>query len=396
MEDKLKIAIVVSHPIQHFCPQYVSFAENKNITLKVFFGSALGHKKYIDKNFKEEIAWGNLDLHKFDHVFLNGEAVLQADKNLDAKSLEKELNDYHPDLLIGYGYFQRLQRRARRWALKNKIPIAYISDSEGRSQGRLKGLLKAFMLRRYFRPISYFLTVGDANEAYYLNHGVSPKKMIRMHFPIDTRQYRQCYANKAALRNVTRNEYGIGDTELILTVVGKLSSWKNQHHIIDALMLLEREGWYFRLFIIGSGEMREAWEEKATLLQHSKVHFSGFVPVEKLPGYYAATDIYIHPASLEPHSIAVSEAIYMGCPVIISDRCGSHGPADDVQQGINGSVFQFGNIEQLVSRIKELAGNQQKRAEFGANSHAIAAAFQQNAHYSVIEKLIAAIKNAAN
>src|SRR6185437_15671240 len=99
---------------------------------------------------------------------------------------------------------------------------------------------------------------------------------------------------------------------------------------------------------------------------------------------------------LEPHSIAVSEAIYMGCPVIISDRCGSHGPADDVQQGINGSVFQFGNIEQLVSRIKELAGNQQKRAEFGANSHAIAAAFQQNAHYSVIENLIAAIKNAAN
>jgi len=118
MEDKLKIAIVVSHPIQHFCPQYVSFAENKNVTLKVFFGSALGHKKYIDKNFKEEIAWGNLDLHKFDHIFLNGEAVLQADKNLDANSLEKELNEYHPGLLIGYGYFQKLQRRARRWALK--------------------------------------------------------------------------------------------------------------------------------------------------------------------------------------------------------------------------------------------------------------------------------------
>ena len=70
MVNKHKIGIVVSHPIQHFCPQYVSFAENRNIHLKVFFGSALGHKKYTDKNFKQEIAWGNLHLDKFDHVFL--------------------------------------------------------------------------------------------------------------------------------------------------------------------------------------------------------------------------------------------------------------------------------------------------------------------------------------
>src|ERR1017187_5570812 len=89
MFNKTRIGIVVSHPIQHFCPQYVSFAENKNITLKVFFGSALGYRKYVDLNFKKEIAWGNLNLDKFDHVFLNGEEVIQADKNLDAKNLEK-------------------------------------------------------------------------------------------------------------------------------------------------------------------------------------------------------------------------------------------------------------------------------------------------------------------
>ncbi len=86
-----RIAIVVSHPIQHFCPQYVSFAKNKNVSLKVFFGSALGYKKYVDVNFKQEISWGNLNLDKFDHIFLNGDAVLQSDKKLDALSLDKEL-----------------------------------------------------------------------------------------------------------------------------------------------------------------------------------------------------------------------------------------------------------------------------------------------------------------
>ncbi len=56
-EDKLRIAIVISHPIQHFCPQYVSFTQNKNVELKVFFASTLGYKKYVDVNFGKEISW---------------------------------------------------------------------------------------------------------------------------------------------------------------------------------------------------------------------------------------------------------------------------------------------------------------------------------------------------
>ncbi len=137
-----KIAIVVSHPIQHFCPQYVSWAKNPGAHVKVFFGSALGSKKYLDENFKQEIAWSNLDLHLFDHIFLNGDNILPVDKQLDAPLLGEELAKFRPDLLITYGYFQKLQRRARKWALKQGVPIAYISDSERRhKESKMKGLL---------------------------------------------------------------------------------------------------------------------------------------------------------------------------------------------------------------------------------------------------------------
>jgi glycosyltransferase involved in cell wall biosynthesis len=64
-----------------------------------------------------------------------------------------------------------------------------------------------------------------------------------------------------------------------------------------------------------------------------------------LPAYYAVSDVYIHPPSIEPHSIAMSEAIYVGCPVVLSDRCGSFGPTDDVREGINGFVYSFAEIE---------------------------------------------------
>ena len=122
MNKPLKIALVVSHPIQHFCPQYVCFAENKEIEFKVFFASALGFKKYTDPSFKKEISWDNLNLDQFQHEFLNGEKVIKVDKNIDAISLNTALDQFSPQLVIGYGYFQRLQRRAKKWANKNKIP----------------------------------------------------------------------------------------------------------------------------------------------------------------------------------------------------------------------------------------------------------------------------------
>lgn len=393
MKKKIRIAIVISHPIQHFCPQYVSFAQNKDIELKVFFASMLGYKKYADINFKEEISWGNLQLDKFDHLFLNGEQIIQPDKNLDAPSLENELNAFNPDVLFTYGYFQKLQRRANSWALKNKVLLAYISDSELRHLANpVKEFLKSFFLRRYFSRIHYFLSMGNANEAYYKKHGVPKEKVMRMHYPIDFKQYKNAYQEKDTLRVKIRQQYSISENEIVLAVVGKLVAWKNQDHIIEALQILERERIYVHLFILGSGKMKDTWKQKARGLKHSMVHFPGFVNIEDLPSYYAATDIYIHPASVEPHSVAISEAIQMGCPVILSDRCGSYGETDDVQENKNGYVYNFGNIPELVEKIKTLVKDKKTRKEFGMYSHAIAVAFQNNSHYTMMEKLVEEVR----
>lgn len=385
----IRIAIVVSHPIQHFCPQYVSFASNENIRLKVFFGSRLGLEKYTDPNFKTEISWGNLNISAFDHEFLNGEKVLQSDKNLDAPSLNDALTIYSPDLVITYGYFQKLQRRASRWARNNKVPLAYISDSELRhKRSGWKKMLKSLFLRRYFSRMTYFLTVGNANEEFYARNGVALEKMLRMHFPIDLKAYQHAWENREILRRNTRLQYHIPDDAITLAVVGKLVAWKNQDHIIDAMKLLEAEGVVLYLFIIGSGEMMQAFKDKAESLNKSKVYFTGFVNIEDLPAYYAATDIYVHPASIEPHSIAVSEAIYMGCPVILSSRCGSYGKDDDVQISRNGFVYDFGNIHELAGLIKRLSSDAIERRQFGEYAHHIAINFQQVSHFGIIGDIV--------
>jgi len=394
MRKKMRVGIVISHPIQHFCPQYVSFAQNDHIELKVFFASTLGRRKFIDVDFNEEISWGNLNLDKFQHVFLNGDVLIQPDKHIDAPSLDQNLNDYQPDIIFIYGYFQKLQRRAKRWALQHRVKIAYISDSESRHQESLvKRNLKSIFLRYYFSRINFFLTVGNANEEYYKSYGVPESKIIRMHYPIDILEYINSYNQKEFLNKSIREQYNIDSNETVLTVVGKLVRWKNQDHIIEAMKLLETEGIYLTLFILGSGEMKETWECRSKELKRSKVYFPGFIKIEELPSYYAATDIYVHPASLEPHSVAISEAVMMGCPVILSNYCGSYGNTDDVQQEKNGYVFEFGNTWSLAQKIKYLCENEQIRKEFAKYSHNNAIQFQQKSHYGVIQELLERFKS---
>jgi glycosyltransferase involved in cell wall biosynthesis len=185
-----------------------------------------------------------------------------------------------------------------------------------------------------------------------------------------------------------RQDHGIDEASIVLSVVGKLAPWKNQDHIIDAMKKLEARGICLHLFILGSGQMMEAWQIKAKELSKSKVHFPGFVNINELPAYYANTDIYVHPASVEPHSIAISEAIYMGCPVIISDRCGSYGINDDVQEKRNGYVYSYGDIEQLAAAIEMLSENEQLKNSYGQYSHQIAVQFQNIAHRHTLQELV--------
>lgn len=389
MNSKKKIALVVSHPIQHFCPQYASFAQHPEIEFEVFFASSLGLDKYIDPNFKREISWDKLPIEQFTHHFVNGRKPLPSNPQLDAPSIGDALKKFDPQLVIIYGYYHQLDKRVHRWARANRVPLAYISDSELRQQRTgWKQVAKKLWLRWYFSKISYFLSVGDANEDFYRQHGVPSNKIVRMHFSIDKKLYDQSYQRRDELRSSIRSKLGIGEGRVVASVVGKLVSWKNQDHLVDAIIELENRGVQMDAMIVGSGETEGLLREKMSKLSMNRVHMVGFVNTDELPAYYAASDIYVHPASREPHSIAISEAIAMELPIICSDRCGSHGPSDDVRDGENGYVFPFGDIPSLADKLALLSNSKEQRTTMGAISRSLSEKFQLRSHGGVIDELL--------
>lgn len=380
--NTIRVAIVISHPIQHFCPQYASYACNSKWKLKVFFASTLGVDTYEDIDFKQSIRWNNLYLDQFEHTFLNEGRNLPISSTLDAPDLDVALSAYNPDVVILSGYSQKFQRRAYLWAILNQKKIFYGSDSE-RMQKRLwwKEIIKFIFLTKYFTNINRLLTVGNANELYYSYYGVSLRKMTRVGFSIDLRMYQDYLDNYAINRDILRDRLAINKKTVVLTVVGKLIKRKRQIDLIQALLYLESlSSIEYHLLIAGSGEQLSKLEKNALKLKKNKIHFMGFIDPEQLPLLYCATDIYVHPSEIEPHSLAISEAIFLGCPVILSDRCGSYGTHDDVQIGANGLVYKCGDISALAECIKALGENEELRLQFSTNSKAYAQISQKRAH----------------
>jgi glycosyltransferase involved in cell wall biosynthesis len=386
----MKIAIVVSHPIQHFCPMYASWAGNQNIKLKVFFASNIGSVAYQDPNFGQEIKWDNLYLDDFDHCFLNGNKTLEVNKNLDAPNLEHELNKFKPDLVIQYGRVYRFNQRLRKWLGENNVKSGYISDTENRNKEFfLKRIVKSFIVRSYFKKIDLFLSVGDANEEYYIANGVAKENIIRMNFSIDIKHFDKYFVKRDLYRSEFRNSKDIHQSDIVISVVGKLVEWKNQIHLIKALQKLEESNpeIMFHLLIAGSGPTEAELQNESTYLKNNKVHFLGFVNPIQLPLVYAASDIYIHPSLFEPHSLAVSEAIYMGLPVILSNTSGSYGPTDDVRIGINGEKYDFGDIQSFVSNILKMSLSEKLRKEFQQNSIEISRNQQELCHTTIVQSI---------
>ena len=386
-----KLAIVVSHPIQHFCPAYASWTKRLGIKLKVFFATSYGSIEYFDKDFEKNIKWDNLYLSEFDHEYLSNDDLTEIHNEKLIKTLENKLNEYAPDVVLTYGYAQKIQRRALRWAVKNNSKIFLFSDSELRHMREwYKRIIKSLFLPRYYKNVDAFLTIGDANEEYYKHYGVDEKIFFRTPYPIDIFCFEKSYKNKKELNNALRKKYNISSDNIIISVVGKLVEYKSQDHIIKAIKNLDYEFSNITLFVIGSGHRENEWKKVAEGIKNNRIVFTGFIAPNNLPEFYAATDIYIHSAFIEPHSVAISEAIYMGCPIIVSSYCGSYGPNDDVQENKNGFVYSYNNIEELSEAIRILVKDRNLRTNFRIYSRSISVKYQELAHFEGIKSALQA------
>lgn len=149
-------------------------------------------------------------------------------------------------------------------------------------------------------------------------------------------------------RDAVRERYGIPKDAFAACFVGRIGKEKG----IDRLMELLKENTVpednIYLLVIGGGPFLDEFRTYADHLGlGERVVFTGAVPHEQLPPYYAACDCYATASTSEMYSISMLEGMASGLPVVqILDPENR----DQIQVGVNGWIYETG--EELAGYLR--------------------------------------------
>jgi glycosyltransferase involved in cell wall biosynthesis len=371
----LQIAVFQSHVIQHFAPWWQELGRDAGVRLKVFHYSPAGCEPVYDPQFGRVVRWDVDLLSGYEHEFLprrwpffGGKLPRWYMLNSGIKRAVAE-RSWDAVLVFGYNYLNNwlVARHCRR----RRVPLLHIADASliharlDRAAWKLR--LKRWVVTRFFRRVGAFLTPGNSSRDYLRYYGVPDEKIWFCPLPVDVARFRQCLESfGSAERGSLRRQLELADDDFVVTFNGKLQAGKRPQDLAAAVGQINDPR--LKALFIGSGPL----EEDVRRLGGAHVRMAGFVNQADIPKYIALGDVAVMPSSLDQHPLAVTESLGIGVPVLLSDRCGCHGPDDVLRHGENGFVYRCADVDALAGRIIQLRDDAVLRRRLGERGREIA------------------------
>lgn len=165
-----------------------------------------------------------------------------------------------------------------------------------------------------------------------------------------------------------REEYNISPDTKILLNVGRLAKEKNIKFLLDAFSDIVKEEEDVLFVMAGKGPEKETIEKHIDSLGiRDKILFTGHKERIKVLEIFAAADLFLFSSLTDTQSLALSEAIASGLPVVMLE---DKGLLDIMKDGING--YEVQDREEFVGRALELIRDDEKRSQFGKASKKLA------------------------
>jgi glycosyltransferase involved in cell wall biosynthesis len=374
LKKRVKLAYLVSHPIQYQAPLLRRIAQEPDIDLTVFFGSDFSVRDYKDPGFGVGVKWDVPLLDGYRHEFL---PVLRDDANPGAMSpmnygIFSRLRGGNGaagfDVLWVHGYSSVNSLQAMLAAKALGIPV--LVRAEPWLGDRERGGLTLAVKHLYFKLLRGLmdgaLPIGTLNAKYWRHYLGEDFPLYRMPYAVDNHYFQSRSEEARAGRAELRSELNLDPARRVILFASKLQSRKRCGDLVAAYknlltdVPLEAHPY---LVIVGDGEERAALERQAAEDGLEGVRFCGFRNQSELPRFFDLATVFVLPSRHEPWGLIVNEVMNAGRAVIVSDEVGCQ--PDLIDDGVEGCVFPVGDVAALTDALRRVLATPETAVAMG-------------------------------
>ena len=366
--EPVRLAYLVSHPIQYQAPLLRRVAQEPDIDLTVLFGADFSVKGYRDVGFGVDVKWDIPLLEGYKHEFLpalrdNGTASVLSPISL---GLTKRLAGF--DVLWVHGYSTLNQLHGILAAKAAGVPVLLRAESwlGDRPRTGLKLWGKKIFFTTLRGLVDAVLAIGTYNRRYWETYLGADFPIFVMPYSVDNAYFQRRTAEAAAARNALRAELGLEPDRPVILFASKLQTRKHCADLVEAYARLSPgpgQDPLPYLVIVGDGEERAALEQQAAVTGFKSIRFCGFRNQSELPRFFDLCSVFVLPSRHEPWGLIVNEVMNAARPVIITDEVGC-GP-DLVTNGDEGFIYPVRDVEALTRCLRSVLATPETAVEMG-------------------------------
>jgi glycosyltransferase involved in cell wall biosynthesis len=360
----LRLAIIVSHPIQYYAPLFRALA--RRVDLHVFFGQRLTPAQQASAGFDTPFDWDVDLLSGYASTFLTNVARRPGPGHLlgcDTPEIGARLREGGFDAVLVLGWYLKTFVQAT-WAAKRlALPVLVRGDSQlATPRGPAIRAAKALAYPPLLRVFDAALYVGQRSRAYYEHYHYPASRLFFSPHCVDTAWFTARATAEAG--HALRARLEIAREDKVVLFAGKLLPFKRPLDVVEACA--ETPG--ANVVVAGSGELDAPLRALAASLG-VRLHSLGFLNQTKMPAAYAAADVLVLPSTgRESWGLVANEALACGTPIIVSDAVGC--APDLAADGAAGGVFPLGDIASLRQTILTMLNAPPSREAIAARSDA--------------------------
>jgi glycosyltransferase involved in cell wall biosynthesis len=360
---RVRLAYLVSHPIQYQAPLLRRIALEPDVDLTVFYGSDFSVRGYRDEGFGVGVKWDIPLLDGYRHEFLpklrdRGTVSVASPMNYGIVSrLRGKGGSGAFDALWVHGYATVNALHGIAAANALGIPVLLRAEPWLGDRGRsgVKLALKKACFAGLRRMVDAVMPIGRLNAEYWRYYFGDEIPQFPMPYAVDNQYFTRRAREAAAGRAELQAELGLDPGRAVILFASKLQKRKHCDHLMEAYRRLargagEEPGPY--LVIVGDGEERAALERQAAATGFGSIRFCGFRNQSEMPRFFDLATVFVLPSRHEPWGLIVNEVMNAARPVVVSDDVGC--APDLIDDGVNGCIVPVGDVDALARALERV------------------------------------------